>query len=230
MDNSRILLVDDDPTIQRTVVAALDTEGLTSTVAATGESGFFLASSRAFDLLILDRMLPDRNGLEVLRALRQNGSTLPVLVLTARDSVADRVEGLDSGADDYLPKPFEFPELLARVRALLRRSGGGLTQQLTLADLSIDTSARSARRGGTHLELTGREFELLAYLVCRKGTVVSRQMLARDVWKEPFRGTPLDGVIDVHMARLRKKLELGSAVRLIHTVRGVGYLAREGEP
>jgi len=197
---------------------------------ATGEEGFFLASSEPFDLLILDRLLPGREGLEVLRALRQKGLLTPVLVLTARDAVEDRVGGLDSGADDYLVKPFAFPELLARVRALVRRGRGDQLLRLTVADLILDVPTRKVARAGAELDLTPREYELLEYLVRHRGTIVSREMLARDVWKEPDRGTPLDNVIDVHVARLRKKVDQGRAVRLIHTLRGVGFLVREGEP
>ena len=226
----RVLLVEDEPKVARAVREGLESEGYAVSVARTGEDGFFLASSEPFDLLILDRLLPGREGLEVLRALRQKGLLAPVLVLTARDAVEDRVEGLDSGADDYLVKPFAFPELLARVRALVRRGRGDQLLRLTVADLVLDVPTRRVTRAGVALDLTAREYELLEYLVRHRGTIVSREMLARDVWEEPERGTPLDNVIDVHIARLRKKVDQGFAVRLIHTVRGVGFLVREGEP
>lgn len=226
----RVLLVEDEPKVARAVREGLESEGYAVSVARTGEDGFFLASSEPFDLLILDRLLPGREGLEVLRALRQKGLLAPVLVLTARDAVEDRVEGLDSGADDYLVKPFAFPELLARVRALVRRGRGDQLLRLTVADLVLDVPTRRIARAGVELDLTAREYELLEYLVRHRGTIVSREMLARDVWEEPERGTPLDNVIDVHIARLRKKVDQGFAVRLIHTVRGVGFLVREGEP
>jgi DNA-binding response OmpR family regulator len=174
-------------------------------------------------------MLPGRDGLEVLSTLRRKGLLTPVLVLTARDAVEDRVEGLDRGADDYVVKPFAFPELLARVRALVRRSRGDQLLRLTVADLSIDVSTREVTRAGERIDLTTREYELLEYLVRHKGTLVSREMLARDVWEETERGTPLDNVIDVHMTRLRHKIDHGHGVRLLHTVRGVGFLVREGE-
>src|SRR5574341_1392647 len=186
----RVLVVEDEPKVARALREGLTGEGYDVVVAETGEDGFFRASSEPFDLLILDRMLPGREGLEVVRALRQKGHLAPVLVLTARDAVEDRVEGLDAGADDYMLKPFAFTELLARVRALVRR---------------------------------GRGDQLLEYLVRHRGTIVSREMLARDVWKEPERGTPLDNVIDVHVTRLRKKVDHGFPVKLIHTVRGVGF-------
>jgi DNA-binding response OmpR family regulator len=227
---SRVLVVEDEPKVARALREGLEGEGYVVATAGTGEEAFFIASSEPFDLLILDRMLPGREGLEVLRALRQKGLLAPVLVLTARDAVADRVEGLDSGADDYMVKPFAFTELLARVRALVRRGRGDQVLRLKVADLVVDVVARRVERGGEAIVLTAREYELLEYLVRHRGTIVSREMLARDVWCEPDRGTPLDNVIDVHLTRLRRKVDQGRAVRLLHTVRGVGFLVREGEP
>jgi DNA-binding response OmpR family regulator len=227
---ARVLVVEDEPKVARALREGLAAEGYEVAVAATGEDGFFRASSEPFDLLILDRMLPGREGLEVLRTLRQKGHLTPVLVLTARDAVEDRVEGLDAGADDYMVKPFAFTELLARVRALVRRGRGDQILRLVLADLVLDVPTRQVTRGGEAIDLTPREYELLEYLVRHRGTIVSREMLGRDVWKEPERGTPLDNVIDVHVTRLRKKVDQGFAVKLIHTVRGVGFLVREGEP
>lgn len=227
---TRVLVVEDEPKVARALREGLEGEGCVVATAATGEEAFFLASSEPFDLLILDRMLPGREGLEVLRALRQKGLLTPVLVLTARDAVEDRVEGLDSGADDYMVKPFAFTELLARVRALVRRGRGDQVLRLTVADLVLDVASRRVERGGEEIPLTTREFELLEYLVRHRGAIVSREMLARDVWEEPQRGTPLDNVIDVHLTRLRRKIDQGRAIRLLHTVRGVGFLVREGEP
>jgi two-component system copper resistance phosphate regulon response regulator CusR len=225
----RVLVVEDEPKVARALREGLEGQGYSVTVAGSGEDGFFRASSEPYDVLILDRMLPGREGLEVLRALRQQGLLVPVLVLTARDSVGDRVEGLDSGADDYMVKPFAFTELLARVRALVRRGRGDQLLRLAVADLVIDVATRRVTRGDEPIELTPREYELLEYLVRHRGAIVSREMLARDVWKEPQRGTPLDNVIDVHVTRLRRKVDQGHAVRLIHTVRGVGFLVREEE-
>ena len=227
---ARVLVVEDEPKVARALREGLAGEGYDVVVALTGEDGFFRASSEPFDLLILDRMLPGREGLEILRTLRQKGHLTPVLVLTARDAVEDRVEGLDAGADDYMVKPFAFTELLARVRALVRRGRGDQLLRLVLADLVLDVPTRQVTRGGEAIDLTPREYELLEYLVRHRGTIVSREMLGRDVWKEPERGTPLDNVIDVHVTRLRKKVDQGFAVKLIHTVRGVGFLVREGEP
>ena len=224
----RLLVVEDEPKVARALTEGFEAEGYAVTAAHTGEDGFFLASSQVFDLLILDLSLPGRDGLEVLGALRQKGLLTPVLILTARDAVEDRVSGLDHGADDYMVKPFAFPELLARVRALVRRGRGDQLLRLTAGDLVLDVVSRRVDRADRTINLTPREFELLEYLLRHRGTIVSREMLARDVWDETERGTPLDNVIDVHMGRLRKKVDAGSAERLIHTVRGVGFLLREG--
>jgi DNA-binding response OmpR family regulator len=224
----RLLVVEDEPKVAQALRDGLEAEGYAVTTAHTGEDGFFLASSQAFDLLLLDLSLPGRDGLEVLGALRQKGLLTPVLILTARDAVEDRVSGLDHGADDYMVKPFAFPELLARVRALVRRGRGDQLLRLTAGDLVLDVVSRRVERGDRTISLTPREFELLEYLLRHRGTIVSREMLARDVWDETERGTPLDNVIDVHMGRLRKKVDAGSGERLIHTVRGVGFLLREG--
>ncbi len=225
----QLLVVEDEPKVARALREGLEAEGYRVSVAQTGEEGFFLASTRPFDLVVLDRMLPGRDGLEILGTLRRKGFLTPVLMLTARDAVDDRVAGLDAGADDYLVKPFAFAELLARIRALVRRGRGDQMLRLTTADLVIDVPTRCVSRAGTPVELTAREYELLEYLVRHKGTLVSREMLARDVWKETERCTPLDNVIDVHIARLRKRVDQGHSVRLIHTVRGVGFTVREEE-
>jgi len=226
----RVLIIEDDAKVAGAVKTGLVAEGYQAVVARTGEDGYFRATTEPFDVLLLDLGLPGRSGLEILAGLRGRGLTFPVLVLTARDGVEDRVLGLDSGADDYLVKPFAFAELLARLRALLRRGRPEETRRVRLADLELDPLTRTARRGDQPIDLTGREFELLDYLLRHQGQIVSREMLARDVWKEPSRGTPLDNVIDVHITRLRKKIDHGLGPRLIHTVRGVGFLMKEGEP
>jgi DNA-binding response OmpR family regulator len=225
----RLLVVEDEPKVARALQQGLEAEGYRVSLAHTGEDGFFLASTRPFDLVILDRMLPGRDGLEILGTLRRKGFLTPVLMLTARDAVEDRVAGLDAGADDYVVKPFAFAELLARVRALVRRGRGDQLLRLSVADLVIDVPTRAVSRAGQPVDLTAREYELLEYLVRHKGTLVSREMLARDVWKETERCTPLDNVIDVHIAHLRKRVDQSYAVQLIHTVRGVGFIVREGE-
>lgn len=172
-------------------------------------------------------MLPGRDGFEILQTLRQKGMDIPVLILTAKDAVEDRVEGLDLGADDYLIKPFAFPELSARVRALLRRGRSEQIELLKCGYLQLDLAHRTAARGQETLQLTVQEFDLLAYLLQHKNYVVSREMLARDIWEEPQRGTSLDNVIDVSIARLRKKLDEPFETKLLHTVRGVGYILKD---
>jgi DNA-binding response OmpR family regulator len=226
----RVLVVEDERKLAEILLAALQAERYDVVVAATGEEGFYRANAELFDLVLLDLMLPGRSGLEILQTLRQRHIETPVLILTARDGVDDRVLGLDLGADDYLVKPFALPELLARARALLRRGRPSDVLRLKAADLELDLMARRVVRGDRLVDLTAREFELLEYLLRHQGHLVSREMLARDVWKEPRRATPLDNVIDVQMTRLRRKVDLDGVPRLIHTVRGVGFVLREGEP
>jgi DNA-binding response OmpR family regulator len=226
----RVLVVEDERKLAEAVASALRAEHYDVVVASTGEDGFFRANAEVFDLLVLDVMLPGRSGLEILRTLRARRIETPVLILTARDGVDDRVLGLDLGADDYLVKPFALPELLARIRALFRRGRPSEALRLKAADLELDLVTRRAVRGHRVLELTAREYELLEYLLRHQGHLVSREMLAHEVWKEPRRATPLDNVIDVQMTRLRRKVDADAADRLIHTVRGVGFVLREGEP
>jgi two-component system, OmpR family, copper resistance phosphate regulon response regulator CusR len=222
----RILVVEDELKVAAALEAGLEADNYTVRLAATGEEGFYLAHAEQFDLLILDVMLPGRDGLEILSTLRQRGLKTPVLLLTARDDVDDRVRGLDTGADDYLVKPFAFPELLARVRALLRRGKQEVVQRLKVDDLELDLATHSVLRAGTKLDLTAREFDLLEYLMRNQGHVVSRERMERDIWGETARHTPLDNVIDVHMARLRKKVDDRFEKKLVHTIRGVGFILR----
>lgn len=224
----RVLVIEDDWKVGTALKAGLELEGYTAVVARSGEDGYFRATTESFDLVVLDLGLPGRSGLEVLSGLRGQGLAIPVLILTARDTVEDRVQGLDAGADDFLAKPFAFAELLARLRALLRRGRTEESLRLRVADLELDPIGRTVTRGGLPVELTAREFDLLAYLLRHQGQLVSREMLAREVWKEPTRGTPLDNVIDVHITHLRKKVDRELAHRLIHTVRGVGFLVKNG--
>jgi two-component system, OmpR family, copper resistance phosphate regulon response regulator CusR len=225
----RVLVVEDERKLSQVLTKALEAEDYEVIAARTGDDGFARATIEAFDLLVLDLMLPGRGGLDILRALRERHLQTPVLILTARDGVDDRVLGLDVGADDYLVKPFALPELLARIRALLRRGRSSAVLLLKAADLVLDLVTRRAVRADRLLDLTAREFELLEYLVRHQGRLVSREMLARDVWSEPRRATPLDNVIDVQIARLRKKVD-SEGQRIIHTVRGVGFVLRQGEP
>ena len=226
----RVLVVEDEMKVANALREGLEGEKFEVIVERTGEGAFFRVNTESFDVILLDLTLPGRDGLEILQALRQRGVKTPVLVLTARDSLQDRVTGLDAGADDYLIKPFAFAELLARIRALVRRGRVAETPRLLVGDLEMDLVTRKVTRNAQPVELTVREFELLEYLLRYHGQVVSRETLARDVWKETARTTPLDNVIDVHIARLRRKVDLEQSIKLIHTVRGVGFMLREGEP
>ncbi len=222
---SRILIIEDDNKLARALAAGFESEGYDVHSASTAEEGFFLIHSERPDLLILDLTLPFRNGLDVLRQIRREGMDVRIIVLTSHNTVGDRVEGLHSGADDYLGKPFSFPELSARVQALLRRIlPPSLSDTLKIDDLVLNTRLRKASRGQVVLELTGREFDLLLYLAENRGRTVSREMLAKDVWKESSRYTPLDNVIDVQVARLRRKIDDPFAIKLIQTVRGMGFM------
>jgi DNA-binding response OmpR family regulator len=221
----RILVVEDERKVLRSLQRGLQAEGYEVVTAATGEEGYRLATTQPFDCLVLDLLLPGRDGLQVLADLRRAGHTLPVLILTARDAVEDRVAGLDAGAEDYLVKPFAFAELLARLRALLRRGRPERETVLRAGGLEVDLLQRRATRAGEEVPLTQREFEVLAYLLRHKNAVVTREMLGRDVWKEPDHA--LTNVIDVYITLLRRKLERPGQPLLVHTVRGVGYTLRE---
>jgi len=219
----RILLVEDEKKVAKALREGLEAEHYEVSVASTGEEGFFLASRESFDLVLLDLMLPRRHGIDVLTTLRKRGVQTPIFILTAKDAVEDRVHGLDEGADDYLVKPFAFPELLARIRALLRRGRMDQILRLQRDDLEMDLVTRRVTRSAQPLELTAKEFDILEYLLRHWGRVVSREMLARDVWHVTARATPLDNVIDVTIARLRRKIDDPFEKKLLHTVRGVGF-------
>jgi len=225
----RVLVVEDEQKVASALKEGLEGEGYDVVVDGTGEAALFRLKTDPVDIILLDLLLPGRDGLHVLKTLRQQGFETPVLVLTARDTLADRVTGLDTGADDYLVKPFAFAEVVARMRALLRRGRTSGATRLSLADLEMDLVARKVTRSGKKVELTLREFELLEYLLRYEGQVVSRGTLARDVWQEADRSSSLDNVIDVHIARLRRKIDAECPVKLIQTVRGVGFMLREGE-
>jgi two-component system copper resistance phosphate regulon response regulator CusR len=214
-------LVEDEPSAAVMLAKGLREEAYAVDVAADGERALELAFVNDYDLVILDVMLPRKGGFEVCRELRAAGSAVPVLMLTARDAVEDKVAGLDSGADDYLPKPFDFEELLARVRALLRRRPALYPEVINVADLSIDTRARRARRRGRDVELTAKEYALLEYLARRAGEVVGRADIAEHVWDESY--DPFSKVIEVFIQRLRRKVDEGHGLKLIRTRRGEGY-------
>jgi two-component system copper resistance phosphate regulon response regulator CusR len=218
----RILLVEDDSRIARFVSQALREQAYAVDASADGDDALYKASVNDYDAVILDLMIPGRDGFEVCRELRASGSSVPVIMLTARDAVPDRVAGLDSGADDYLTKPFEVAELLARLRALLRRGHAVRPALITAADLRIDTRAHVVTRAGRRVELTAKEYALLEYLARERGRVLTRAEIAEHVWDEAF--DPFSNLIDVNINRLRRKIDDGFAVPLIHTRRGEGYM------
>ncbi len=222
----RILVIADELKVAQAIEKELIQEQYEVRVALTGEDGFAILNAERLDLVLLDLMLPDRDGLEILSGIRKHGSDIAVLVLTACDAVEERVKGLDAGADDYLVKPFAFSELLARIRALLRRGHSAQVMRLKVADLEMDLVTRRVTRADAEIQLTVREFALLECLLRRKGEPASRETLAQEVWGASARATPLDNVIDVHMARLRRKVDDGHSIKLLQTVRGVGFAVR----
>jgi two-component system, OmpR family, copper resistance phosphate regulon response regulator CusR len=218
----RLLLVEDEPRVARFIAKGTREVGYAVDIAVDGEEALYKASITDYDLIILDVMLPIKSGFDVCRELRGNGFKNPVLMLTARDSIDDRVSGLDCGADDYLVKPFDFKELLARIRALLRRASEVRPETLKIADLEINTAGHTVSRGGRLVTLTAKEYSLLEFFVLRAGTLVGRGDIAHHVWDENF--DPFSNVIDVYVRRLRKKIDEGFGKPLIHTRRGEGYL------
>lgn len=221
----RLLFAEDQPQLRRSVSRALTAAGYSVDAVADGVEALDDLEGASYDAIVLDVMMPRVDGLTVLRTLRGRGDTTPVLLLTARDAVEQRVEGLDAGADDYLVKPFALEELLARLRVLTRRKGSGLTNVYTLADLTVDVSARTAERGGTELSLSAREYALLEYLIRNKGIILSREQIENNLWNYDYAGGT--NVVDVYISYLRKKLDGGREKKLLHTVRGMGWVLKE---
>jgi DNA-binding response OmpR family regulator len=224
----RILLVEDDPRIASFVAKGLREQAYAVDVASNGEDALYQAAINSYDLAILDVMIPAPDGFEVCRRLRHSGLRFPILMLTARDATEDRVRGLDTGADDYLTKPFEFRELLARLRALLRRSGELRPSRIQVEDLALDTAAQTAARAGKQIPLTTKEYALLEYLARNAGRVVGREEITEHVWDESF--DPFTNTIEVYVNRLRRKIDEPSANPLIHTRRGAGYMLGSAPP
>jgi DNA-binding response OmpR family regulator len=224
----KILIIEDDRRMSDALVSGIEAAGYEVAAACTAEEGFFLVHRLQPDLLLLDLALPQRNGLEILRQIRSEAIDVRIMILTSHNTIEDRVKGLEAGADDYLGKPFSFQELRARIDALLRRFLPAQSQKpITVGDLTLDTTTRTASRDGIRLELTTREFDLLIYLAENRGRTVSREMLAKDIWRETSRYSPIDNVIDVQIARLRRKMDDPFAVKLLQTVRGMGFCLRE---
>ena len=216
-----LLIIEDEQKIRDVLRRGLEEEGYAVEVAADGETGLELASAKAYELIILDLLLPGRDGFDICRALRAQGSTVPVLMLTARDAVSDRVTGLDIGADDYLTKPFAFEELLARVRALLRRDRSLRPAVLRVADLTLDPATRAVTRGERTVSLTTREYQVLQLLMRHAGQVLSRAAIEERVWGS---GTEIgSNVVEAYIRLLRRKVDFRHPTKLIHTIRGVGY-------
>jgi DNA-binding response OmpR family regulator len=221
----RVLVVEDEPKTAEFICKALKEEGFAVDLAADGDNALVMLTVTAFDMAVMDVMIPGRNGLDVVRELRKRGNRMPVLLLSARGEVNEKVEGLDVGADDYLAKPFALKELVARVRALSRRGSETNAPKLTVGGLTLDTVTRVAQRGSRKIELTNREFRLLEYLMRSPGRICGRMMIIEQVWDYHF--DPGSNIVDVYVRKLREKIDAEGEPKLLHTVRGVGYLIKE---
>ncbi|MFO0793402.1 MAG: response regulator transcription factor [Candidatus Brocadiaceae bacterium] len=224
----RILIVEDEKKLAAYIKKGLEENHFAVDVSYDGEEGLFMLNTNEYDLVILDIMLPGKNGLEILQAARKNGKDMPILLLTAKDAVEDKARGLDSGADDYLVKPFSFIELMARIRALIRRGKVNYQTRLVVADLSLDIAAHRLYRNGQPIDLTNKEFALLEFFMRNLNTVLTRTQIAEHVWDYNFDG--FTNVIDVFVNRLRNKIDKDHRNKLIHTIKGVGYVMREEKP
>ena len=222
----RILVVEDEKRLNRIISEALEDEGYSVDSCFNGLDALDYAAGADYDVIILDIMMPKMDGLEVVRRLRARGNSTPVLFLTARDSVADRVTGLESGGDYYLVKPFDFQELMAVVRVMTRKYTGNRSNVYTIADLSLDATAKTVTRAGKNIELTAKEFSLLEYMLRNKGVVLSREMIENNLWNYDYEGGT--NVVDVYVGYLRKKMDTGFDRKLIHTVWGTGWVLKEG--
>jgi len=220
----KILIIEDEPRLARLLKQGLEEQGFVVDLALDGSEGQYQVEQYPYDALVLDLMLPERDGLSILKTLRENGNDVPVLIVTARGDVEDRIKGLNLGADDYLAKPFDLEELVARLRALIRRSRGKSSPLITVADLVIDTNARNVNRAGKDISLSAREYELLHYLALNNGRVVSRTELIEHVYATDYEWD--SNVIEVYISYLRTKIDRGFSGALIHTVRGAGYLLK----
>ena len=221
----RVLVVEDERDLNRILVKALSAEGYSADACFDGVEALEYLSGAQFDVVILDVMMPRMDGMELLRRMRSSGNDTPVILLTAMDSVPDRVRGLDTGADDYLVKPFSFDELMARIRVVTRKRTGAATNVFTLADLTVDTASHTVTRGGRTITLSSKEFALLEYLIRNKGTVLSRESIENNLWNYDYSGG--SNVVDVYISYLRRKIDNGFSKKLIQTVWGVGWVMRE---
>lgn len=220
----RILVAEDEKSLNRVITKRLASEGYSVDSCFDGEEVLHFVSVGEFDAIVMDIMMPRLNGIDAVKRLRAHGNTTPVIFLTARDSVLDRVEGLDAGAEDYLVKPFAFEELLARIRVMTRKSAGNTTNIFKIADLALDTVSKTVTRGGENISLSAKEYEILEYMMVNQGIVLSREKIENHVWNFDYSGGT--NVVDVYIRYLRKKIDDGHDVKLIHTVRGMGYVIR----
>lgn len=220
----RILVAEDEKSLNRVITKRLESEGYSVDSCFDGEEALHFVAAGEFDAIIMDIMMPRLSGIEAVKQLRARGNTVPVIFLTAKDSISDRVAGLDAGAEDYLVKPFAFEELLARIRVMTRKSAGNATNLFTIADLTLDTVSKTVTRSGKNINLSAKEYEILEYMIVNQGIVLSREKIENHVWNFDYSGGT--NVVDVYIRYLRKKIDDEHDVKLIHTVRGMGYVIR----